>query len=137
MPSIISKLFHRTHIPGVTDGYNQEQREAIVDLLNYAMFADNNIALSEDQFIADTEKKMTWAPHIDFDIYEEQSIGFVRGAKDDQSYRSGFFDSLKRRLGDAKTKNTALDLCSKLFAVDGPITPQESEALKTYRRVLF
>ena len=73
----------------------------------------------------------------DFDIYEEQSIGFVRGAKDDQSYRSGFFDSLKRRLGDAKTKNTALDLCSKLFAVDGPITPQESEALKTYRRVLF
>ncbi len=137
MPSIISKLFHRTHIPGLTDGYSQEQREAIVDLLNYSMFVDNNIALSEDQFIADTEKKMTWAPHIDFDIYEEQSIGFVRRAKDDQSYRPEFFDSVKKRLGDAATKNKALDLCAKLFVVDGPISPKESEAMKMYRGTLL
>jgi hypothetical protein len=137
MPSLISKLFHKTHIPGVTDGLTQEQREAIVDLLNYAMFADNNIAISEDQFIADTESKMTWAPHIDFDIYEEQSIGFVRRAKDDQSYRGEFFDSVKRRLGDPKTKNKALDLCSQLCAVDGAITPKEAEALKMFRSALF
>ncbi len=137
MPSFISRLFHKTHIPGVTDGLNQEQREAIVDILNYAMFSDNNIALSEDKFIADTESKMTWAPHIDFDIYEEQSIGFVRRAKDDRSYRPEFFDSVKRRLGDANTKEKALDLCLQLFAVDGPLTMQETEALKTYRSALF
>jgi hypothetical protein len=137
MPSLISKLFHRTHIAGVTDGLTQPQREAIVDLLNYAMFADNNITLAEDKFIADTEAKMTWAAHIDFDIYEEQSIGFVRRAKDDESYRSEFFDSVKKRLDDASTKNRALDLASQLFAVDGEITPKESETMTMFRTVIL
>lgn len=137
MPSVISKLFHKTHIPGLTDGLEQEQREAIVDLLNYSMFADDNLTLSEDKFIADTEGKMTWAPHIDFDIYEEQSIGFVRRAKDDVSYRSEFFESVKNRLGDEATKNKALALSTQLLSVDGPITAKGSETLKMYRSLLF
>lgn len=117
MPSIISKLFHKTHIPGLTDGLTQDQREAIVDILNYSMYADNFIALDEDAFIADTERKMHWDSKIDFDIYEEQSIGFVRRAKDDLGYREEFFDSVKNRLGDGATKKKALGLCEHLLAL--------------------
>jgi hypothetical protein len=47
MPSLIRKLFHKSEAP--KDGLTQPQREAIVDLLNYCMYADNLIFLAEDK----------------------------------------------------------------------------------------
>ena len=38
MPSLIRKLFHKSEAPN--DGLTQPQREAIVDLLNYCMYAE-------------------------------------------------------------------------------------------------
>ena len=52
MPSLIKKLFHKSEAP--KDGLTQPQREAIVDLLNYCMCADNLVFLAEDRLIADT-----------------------------------------------------------------------------------
>jgi hypothetical protein len=49
MPSLIRKLFHKSEAP--KDGLTQPQREAIVDLLNYCMYADNLIFLAEDRLI--------------------------------------------------------------------------------------
>jgi hypothetical protein len=39
MPSLIEKLFNKSEAP--KDGLTQPRREAIVDLLNYCMYADN------------------------------------------------------------------------------------------------
>ena len=36
------------------------QREAIVDLLNYCMYADNLVFLAEDRLITDTVAKFNW-----------------------------------------------------------------------------
>ena len=43
MSSLIKKLFHKSEAS--KDGLNQPQREAIVDLLNYCMYADNFVFL--------------------------------------------------------------------------------------------
>src|SRR5256885_10146824 len=40
MPSLIRKLFHKSDA-SQKDGLTQPQREAIVDLLNYCIYADN------------------------------------------------------------------------------------------------
>jgi len=47
MPSLIRKLFHKSEAPN--DGLTQPQREAIVDLLNYCMYADNLVFLAEER----------------------------------------------------------------------------------------
>ena len=60
MPSLLRKLFHKTEAPN--DGLTQPQREAIVDLLNYCMYADNLVMLAEDRLIADTVAKFNWDP---------------------------------------------------------------------------
>ena len=60
MPSLIRKLFHKSEAPN--DGLTQPQREAIVDLLNYCMYADNFVFLAEDRLIADTVAKFNLGP---------------------------------------------------------------------------
>ena len=57
MPSLIRKLFHKPEAPQ-KDGLTQPQREAIVDLLCYCMYADNLIMLAEDRLIADTVREV-------------------------------------------------------------------------------
>jgi hypothetical protein len=65
MPSLIRKLFHKSEAPN--DGLTQPQREAIVDLLNYCMYADDSVFLAEDRLIADTVAKFNWDPKVPFD----------------------------------------------------------------------
>ena len=89
MPSLIRKLFHKSEAP--TDGLTQPQREAIVDLLNYCMYADNLIFLAEDRLIADTVAKFNWDPKIPFDQFDVRSIGNARDAREHPGYRDQFF----------------------------------------------
>ena len=58
MPSLLKKLFQNSEAPN--NGLTQLQREAIVDLLNYCMYADNLLMLAEDRLITDTVKKFNW-----------------------------------------------------------------------------
>src|SRR5262252_9184633 len=72
MPSLIRKLFHKSEAPN--DGLIQPQREAIVDLLNYCMYADNLVMLAEDRLIADTVAKFNWDPEaVPFDQFDARS----------------------------------------------------------------
>src|SRR5205823_2446170 len=78
MPSLIRKLFHKSEAP--KDGLTQPQREAIVDLLNYCMYADNLIFLAEDRVITDTVAKFNWDPKVPFDQCDVRSIDNARNA---------------------------------------------------------
>ena len=85
MPSLIRKLFHKSEAP--KDGLAQPQREAIVDLLNYCMYADNLIFLAEDRLIADTVAKFNWDPKVPFDQFDARSVSNARNASESQVYR--------------------------------------------------
>ena len=92
MPSLIRKLFHKSEAPN--DGLTQPQREAIVDLLNYCMYADNLIFLAEDRLIADTVAKFNWESKVPFDQFDVRSIDNARNAKENQGYRDQFLASI-------------------------------------------
>ena len=79
MPSLIRKLFHKSEAP--KDGLTQPQREAIVDLLNYCMYADNLVFLAEDRLITDTVSKFNWDPKVPFDQFDVRSIDNARNAR--------------------------------------------------------
>ena len=101
------------------DGLTQAQREAIVDVLHYCMYADNFIALSESKFIATKVDSFNWDPKISLEYYMNKSIGAVRKALADPKEKEKFFASVNQRLGTKDLRNTAFDLCQKLFVADG------------------
>ena len=135
MPSLIKKLFHKSEAP--KDNLIQPQREAIVDLLNYCMYADNLVFLAEDRLIADTVAKFHWdSKAVPFDQFDARSIGNARNARESQVYRDQFLASIKDRLGTAAVKGRALDLCEELFVADGARSDEEDAVLQNLRELL-
>src|SRR5436305_15140525 len=105
MPSLIRKLFRKSEAPN--DGLTQPQREAIVDLLNYCMYADDLVMLAEDRLITDTVGKFNWDPKVPFDQFDVRSIDNARYATEDQGYRDRFLASILDSLGTAAVKGQA------------------------------
>ena len=91
MPSLISKLFHKSEAP--KDGLTQPQREAIVDLLNYCTYADHLVFLAENRLITDTVAKFNWDPKIPFDQFDARSTSKARDAKENRGSRDRFLAS--------------------------------------------
>jgi hypothetical protein len=134
MPSLIRKLFHKSEAP--KDGLTQPQREAIVDLLNYCMYADNLVFLAEDRLITDAVAKFNWDPKVPFDQFDARSVSNARNASESQVYRDQFLASIKDRLDTAAVKGQALDLCQELFLADGAQSYEEDDALQNLKQLL-
>jgi len=134
MPSLIRKLFHKSEAP--RDSLTQPQREAIVDLLNYCMYADNSVFLAEDRLITDTVSKFNWDPKVPFDQFDARSVGNARNASENQGYRDQFLGSITDRLGTAALKRRALELCQELFVADGARSDEEDAVLQHLRNLL-
>jgi uncharacterized tellurite resistance protein B-like protein len=134
MPSLLRKLFHKSEES--KDGLTQPQREAIVDLLNYCMYADNLVMLAEDRLIADTVAKFNWESKTPFDQFDVRSVGNARNARESKVYRDKFLASIKERLDTAAVRGKALDLCQELFLADGAQSEEEDEVLQNLRPLL-
>ena len=133
MPSLIRKLFHKSEAP--KDGLTQPQREAIVDLLNYCMYADNLVFLAEDRVIADTVAKFSWDSKVPFDQFDVRSIDNARNASENPGYRDRFLTSIRDRLGTAAVKGQALELCQELFVADGSRSDEEDAVLQNLTKL--
>lgn len=134
MPSLIQKLFGKPETP--KDGLTQPQREAIVDLLNYCMYADNLVMLAEDRLISDTVRKFNWDSKVPFDQFALRSIDKARNARESQVHREKFLGSIKDRLTTDAVKAQALDLCQELFLADGSRSDEEEDVLRNLRELL-
>jgi len=127
MPSLIKKLFGKSDASAQKDGLTQPQREAIVDLLSYCMYADNFVFLVA---------KFDWDPKIPFDQFSVRSIANARNATESQVYRDQFLASIRDRLDTAAVKGQALDLCHELFLADGARSEEEDAMLQNLRKLL-
>ena len=134
MPSLIRKLFHKSEAP--KDGLTQPQREAMVDLLNYCMYADNLVFIAEDRLITDTVAKFNWDSTVPFDQFDVRSIDNARNASENPGYRDKFLASIRDRLDTAAVKGQALDLCQELFLADGAQSEEEDVVLQNLKKLL-
>jgi hypothetical protein len=134
MPNLIRKLFHKSEAP--KDNLTQPQREAIVDLLNYCMYADNLVFLAEDRVITDAVARFSWDPKIPFDQFDAKSINNARTARENVGYRDEYLAWIRDRLGTAPVKGKALDLCQELFLADGARSNEEDAVLQNLKKLL-
>jgi len=134
MPSLFKKLFGKPEAP--KDGLNQPQREAIIDLLNYCMYADGFVFLAEDRFITDTVSKFNWDSKVPFDQFVLRSTDNARNAQESQVYRDQFLASIRDRLETTAVKGKALGLCQELFVADGSRSEEEEDVFQNLRNLL-
>jgi uncharacterized tellurite resistance protein B-like protein len=118
------------------DGFAQSEREAIVDLLHYCMYADRHIAISEDEMIEKVARTMNWDPNISYEYYEGKSTGAARKALASKESRSEFMKSLHERLKDKTSRSFALKVADDLMKVDGEKKQEEFDALSELKRAL-
>ncbi len=134
MSNLFQQLFKLSH--KTKDGLTQVQREAILDLLFYAMFADNNVALKESELISDTVEQFNWDPKMPYETYSARSISHVRAVKESPEARADFLAAVAKRLGTKEARSRALALCRKLFQADGTVADKEFELLRDLQKSL-
>jgi DUF1680 family protein len=134
MPTSFQKVFSADSAKK-NDGLSQPQREAIVDLLHYCMYADNFVALAEDKFINAVAATLNWDNNISFEVYEGGSIGKARKAKESAGYRDTFYKDVVARLATKEAREMALKLCKDLYNADS-MAESESQQLAVIKKLL-
>ncbi len=110
-------LFRPSHQP--TDAFTQEEREAIVDILHYGMYADHHLSASEDEAIEAAARTLDWDPRISYETYEGKSTAVVRAAMADPERKEAFFESLRARLKNPDHRKFALNIADDLMKAEG------------------
>jgi hypothetical protein len=100
------------------------------------MFADNNVALKEDELISDTVEKFRWDPKVSYEAFTARSLANARAVKESPESRADFLASVAKRLDTRETKLRALALCRKLFQTDGDVSNSEQELLRDLQKNL-
>lgn len=127
-------LFRSSDKP--TDGFTQDEREAIVDILHYGMFADRHLSVSEDMAIEAVARTLDWDPNISYEYYEGKSTGSVRAALADPVLKEEFFESLRVRLKNPAHRDFALKVFDDVLRADGLRKDSERTASVEIRKAL-
>ncbi|MCC5023141.1 MAG: TerB family tellurite resistance protein [Candidatus Synoicihabitans palmerolidicus] len=128
------KLF-KSKDASIADGLAQPQREAIVDLLHYCLYADGHIAVAEGKVIDSFVTTLNGDPNTGFSNYEAKSISNARFAREDDEFRGEFLESIRLRINSESVRKTALGVVRELMASDGVKTDAEEAILATVRKL--
>ena len=107
-----------------------------MDVRHYCLYADPHLALAEDQMIAAVTRTLNWDPKISYDYYAGKSIGAVRRALDDESFRAEFMKSLRDRLPKPEHRKFVHGVAEKIMQADGVKKPEEFAALSELKKAL-
>jgi uncharacterized tellurite resistance protein B-like protein len=110
----------------------QSQREAIIDLLLYAMYEDRRVALQEDEFIDAHAATLGWQSPTAVVTYVKMATARVRSARATAEGKAHFLDQTTHQLDTDAARQTAIDLCHALLTADA----NESEAESVFEAEL-
>ncbi len=111
----------------------QSQREAMVDLLVWTMYADNVLTLPENDRIDQVTEEMSWSSPTPPQLYVNTSIARVRDAIDDSEKSEALLNDISERLGSPKMRMHAYEACRDLANADGEVADQEMHFLRSVR----
>jgi len=125
MRTLIQRQFNRH--PEPQDGLTQPQREAMIDLLLAAMYADNRVALEEDEQIATKLHALSWESGTAPGTYLDTATARAREAMNTQDGEVRILESIRDRLATTDARKRAFDLCVSLLNSDSVKNRDESE----------
>lgn len=107
----------------------QEQREAMIDLLIWTMYADNVLTLTESDRIDEITEEMQWDSPTPPRQYLNVSVARVREANDNPSKADDLLQDISNRLGSREMRLQTYEACKELAQVDGQVADQETRFL--------
>lgn len=127
---ILEKLFGAKNNPEQGDGLQQEEREAIIDLLLYCKFIDNHLSLAEEKILQDETAQFNWESGIDADAYIAAATAKVRKSNTDSRIEKELLEHVGKRLESDYARETARTLVAKIFQSDGETYAEKDFAEK-------
>jgi hypothetical protein len=115
----------------------QAEREAVIDLLVWTMFADRHVAAAEQQRIAAETKNMAWDAPSPVDHFVDKSMLRARAVLAGDQSAEKYLDEITARLGDDAMRRRALAACEALAEVDGEVAEAERQLLRTFEEWLL
>ncbi|WP_438481816.1 hypothetical protein [Oleiharenicola lentus] len=106
-------MFEEFFIPAqeASDGFLQEEREALLDMIHYCFFSGNT-APPFDCTVSFVEvAPLNWDPAVPYGQYERRSAYLALKAKRDLLWRDAFIASIHRRLNLPEKFDRAGVLC--------------------------
>lgn len=111
----------------------QEQREAMIDLLIWTMYADNVLTVTENDRIDELTEEMRWNSGTPAPQYLNVSIARVREALDDPEKSESLLDDIHERLGSHDMRVRTYEACRDLATADGEVAERETRFLARVR----
>ena len=118
--SLMDYFTHRDH--------DQEQREAIIDLLNLLCLIDRKIKLTEQDYIDSFVKDLEWTSGVAIETFFSVSISKCRKALDEDKAEE-LIKELAAVLTDEDFRILALDATSAITLADHELNSKEKQAL--------
>jgi hypothetical protein len=112
----------------------QTQREALIDLLVWTMFADRHVAVPEQNYIHRQAGDLTWESPRAVELYINGAVRRTRDVLGSVGAESAYLDDIADRLADTEMRRIAYGACQELAGVDGERAPAELDLLERMRR---
>lgn len=111
----------------------QPQREAMVDLLLWIMYADRLLAVPEHDRIDRLGTELGWTSVTPFSQYVDTTVARVREVLSDEDRAAALLEDLYARLGTDAVRRQAYDACRSLAEADGQVAEDEARLLDRIR----
>ena len=113
----------------------QNQTEAIVELLIMTMYADKSLKLEEDEAITKYIKTLQWESPMSVEYYLGIATAKVRKALESPEKVRSFLEDISNRVETVELKKQVLQICNQLAMADSELSNQEKEFLQLVAQV--
>jgi hypothetical protein len=110
----------------------QPQREALIDLLHFALLADSHVSLKEDSSLSTAIDNIGWDSPRPRDIHMLNSISRARRATESDEAGSDFIRMRALQFETSESQLEAVTALNTLMSSDG-ISPEESAFINLLR----
>jgi uncharacterized membrane protein YebE (DUF533 family) len=103
----------------------QQQTEAFVDALTYAMLSDGEIAPEEEDELADALNQFDWEGAKPVELYVDEACDRAEEVLDDPAASEDYCADIAQRLEDQKIREETYFIAAKVACADNKVVDAE------------
>lgn len=119
----LQRMFARE--PMTSAGWNQPQREALMDLLILGIYVDGKISIQETELLKYAIHDLTEETGQDWDTYAADALKRISEIEGNPEQQRQFVQQISERLGENDKRSRALQELKALLSADGRVPIEE------------
>ena len=115
--------------------FNQNQKQALLDFLLLGMYADHNLASSEDERVEELLDTFKFSSDYERDQFSDAAFTRARQHSDSPEAIQTYVSQLVKHFPSDKLRREAYDMLDDLLTSDGRVSSEESKLLSAVKDV--